>query len=1154
MIKFHMRLFLIFCGLILSHDLAAQVQSLDKVALDEEQFILLDVVLNNSTITRSIEAYQMDDKLLIAIEPLFDALKIRYVISGSNLIIWQDDIEHRFDLTTAATDRQGYLWASDDFYFFTELALFESLFTAKMEFSYQRLHVNIITAENVPIFPLQKLRLQNQQRLLGRVSGASAAVEYEQFPITIADQYRLLTVPHGRVNIAAEKNNQDSAINGSAQLSSDFLYHSANLTLSDTNDSDLAARLVLTRYKTRPDDYILGLYDQYQVGDVSSVSNGLNTVASGGVGLSLSHLPVNFRHTNQAITLEEIAPPGWEAELFRNNIFLAATIVPANGLLIFEEVEVDYGVNSYEIKLFGPYGETEKRIKTVDLTQNALSKGQFTHALYGLDRNHRLINDKNDQDYKFTDFGGTFGYGVNDNWQIGFGFAGLENNQQFYNFKNAFSLPGMLLENDISLDQDGNYAQQTSVKGRVFAEDSYSFTFKSADDFVSNRISVVGKSLGLQGSYTRVTELINLNFDAAYQEDNLSKNVRFGNRLAGHIGQVIIRHNLSYFQNTFFQQPQTIENSGIRGALGLSGTLPYDLRISADIQYDPEASDPILKSSSVIVQKSLRDPWEGYHYLTASYKPLAENSSATWGISYRASWQAEAYQLNLSTLYDENDNWSFQLGLQFFLGYDYHNNRLLLNNNIQSNSATLDIHTYLDRHLNGVPDPLDYNLSDVEFIGNREWKNVQSGTNGRTILPGVHTVTPFSFGAKWKNGSNTINNDYMVYTHPGAYVDVNMPFVLSTDLVGFVLRTRNGREMGIQNASIELLDKEHNLLQIKDTDLDGYFEFNGLPPGYYNIRVAASNLEEKGYTAEVIGFTVLTGGQGGYSELPAINLRRITEGGALGAEEIVIFSLDADNTEPMVWDNDANKRQNYFTLPTKDKVMARHSLTQAALNHAAVTPASSAQVSLKQDNTDAEPQSTMLEEGVSITATKLVGPQPMVSNALFDAAKSSFLNKKTTEGGLPTLTIGANSIPKVSNVAEAEQPVILTAAFTNAAEAAVTEGDNFIQLGAYKDKKEAVAEQPVILAAGLTNAAEPAVTEGEYVIQLGAYKDKKYAQELIDEMSSGMFLLENFVIIKNNDGVYRLAYGAFLSRNSGVKFASKHITPGQSYFVRKKAI
>ncbi|MEP1449116.1 MAG: SdrD B-like domain-containing protein [Paraglaciecola sp.] len=1105
MLNLHFRLFLIFCGLLLSSNLQAESEKLSKVPLDEDQLILLDVTLNGRTISRSLEVYQINDKLLVAIEPLFDALKIRYIVSENSLSIWQDQKEHRFELDQNVSSKNfnRHVWATDDFYVFSDLELIKRLFPAKMELVFQNLQLTIDTPYKTSMFPLQKIAEQNRVRQLNKVTGSFVSGERQEFPITIADQYRLLTIPHGRVSIAANTNDTNTTINGSAQLTSDFLYHSASLTLSDTNSSDLAARLVLSRYKTKPDDYILGIYDQYQIGDVSSVSNGISTAGSAGLGLSFSQYPTNFRPSNQAITLEEIAPPGWEAELFRNNIFLDTSTVPNNGLLIFEDVEVEYGVNRYQIKLYGPYGETEIRNKSIELNSNPLKKGQFSHSLYALDRNHQIINDQSDEGYGLTDFGGTIDYGVSDNWQIGFGYAGLEDNQQFLNLKNALSLPGMLLENDISFDQDSNYAQITTLKGSAFENDRYSLVFESADNFTSNRTSAVGKSLALQGNYSKPTEWINLNFSGGYREDDLAKNITFSNRLSENIGAMNFRHTLSYFKSTP-KQDGGIEGSGMRGSIGLSGTLPYKIRVSADVDYDPEASDPILESSSVIIQKGFQDSWQGYHTLTANYQPLATDSSASWRFSHRASWQAEAFQLNVSTSYDESDKWSFQLGVQFFLGYDYRNNRLLLNQKLLNNSATLDVHTYLDRQLNGVPDPLDYNLSDVEFYGNNEWKNIPSGENGRTILPGVFTVTPFSFRAKWKEGSNTINNDYVVYTHPGAYVDVNMPFVLSTDVVGFVLRTRNGREIGVQNVSIELLDEALKVLRVSDTDLDGYYEFNALPPGNYQIRIAQSNLASKGYTSEIIGYNLLTGGQGGYSELPTMTLRRLNSAQGKGAEEIEIFSLNAENSEPVVWDNDENIRRNYFTLPTKDRVMAKHSLTENT-----IAPKSA---SLKRIVKVANQNTPNFE---NVGKNKLT---QSVTNSLSKNNTSS-LSQSSKVGGLPTLTVGKSIIPNVPQ--KVQPPVTL-----NTLEETETEGETLPSKN---------------------------VDKGKFVIQFGAYRDIKYAQELIDEMASEVFKREQFSIIEDTSkSIYRLSYGSFLTIGDGMEFAQQHIPLEQSYFVRKK--
>src|SRR5690606_15663070 len=139
-----------------------------------------------------------------------------------------------------------------------------------------------------------------------------------------------------------------------------------------------------------------------------------------------------------------------------------------------------------------------------------------------------------------------------------------------------------------------------------------------------------------------------------------------------------------------------------------------------------------------------------------------------------------------SSNYNADERWSLDAGIRFFLGYDQYNNRAIMRNYTSHQSATLDVHTYLDRQANGIPDPLDYNLSDVEFIGAPDWEGITSGETGKAVLPGAAASGPFYFGAKWKSGSETINKDYVIYTHPGARIKVNMPFYLTSEIFGFV--------------------------------------------------------------------------------------------------------------------------------------------------------------------------------------------------------------------------------------------------------------------------------------------------------------------------------------------------------------------------------
>ncbi len=1069
--------------------------TLYKVKTNEDDILLLDVVLNNRTIARSIDAYLVDDRLLLSVEPLFDALKIRYVINKNKFSVWNGDTVHEFDLndSLSSVQKNQLRWASDDFYFFIDFALFEALFPTKMEYLAKRLQLRISTPEKFSIFPYQKINKQNEQRRLERVVGYNSNIK-KQIPITIADEYQLLTIPHGRVNFAVEQNSNKLGALSSVQLTSDFLYHSAELTFSDNyvsegNNTDINARLTLSRYKTKPDDYILGVYDRYQIGDVTGRSNSLTTSVSSGIGFTFDRNPEGYRAGNQLITLEETAPPGWEVELFHNQIFIEALTVPANGLLIFENVDVTYGQNTYLIKLYGPYGEEEVITKKIDLTQNALAKGEFAHYLYGLDDNHRLINDNNNDSYNVNNLGATFDYGISDVWQVGFGFSSigsspLEDDKQFYNFKNAITLPGLLLENDISLDQNGNYAQLTTLVGSIFEQDKFSLSYESSDDFSSDRIVAAGKSDYLKASYFKPLGQTYLNFDVGYRSDDSRKELITSARIAGNLNLLRFSNTFNYIERTESTTPYD-KKSLFTGSFGLSGTLPFDIQVRGKIDYEPNGEDFILESSDIRLLKRVSDPWETIHYLTVDYRPLQNGFGAKWRVGHRVAWQEDSFQLNLSSYYDQNKNWSIQLGLQFFISYDHRNNNILFSDRIHTNTASLDVHTYLDRHLNGVYDPLDYNLSGVTFRGNPEWNTFSSGKNGRIILPGVYAATPFPFSAKWKEGSSTINNDYVVYTHPGAYIDVNMPFILSTDFAGFVLRSKNGNEVGLQNVLVELFDAKGELISSQESDLDGYYEFLSLIPGNYIIRIAQSTLLDKRYTSNLIGFNVASSGNGGYVELPSLKVRRLNDDNERDDENIDVYLLTAENTDAVVWDDDKNIRQNYFTLPTKDKIKAKYSLSQPN--------------TLKKENEDISKNNRTADKKVSTVLS----------------LNNSDVRMKDKTSLLPQLRINNPSIPVTASKSK-------QMANTNINPSPILLDDTFSAM------------------------------VGNYTIQLGMFTIKRHAEALLWELITDNLVESNFQITPDQStNSYKLTYGRFVSKNSGINFAKNNLAKQYDYYVRE---
>lgn len=1088
---------------------ANAAQRIQEVTVSENSILLLDARLNNNVILSTLEAYPYENTVLVAIEPLFDALKLRYQIFNDKLILWREDESFTFPLQNNVTgnffdgkkaDQTIYRF-NDGYFEYLDINTLANFFNVPFETNRYQLRLDIKTQEKGYLFPLQLQSILEKQRILAAALVPREEQERKPPPITIDDQYQLLTMPNGRVSANVSWDEEDKTNNYSLQLASDLLYHAADMTLNKPANQDLTARLRMSRYKTRPDEYILGAFDSYSWGDVSGFSNNLTTSTKGGLGLTMQRSPENFRRKNLTITLQETAPPGWEAELFRNNQFIQLTTVPSDGLLTFEDVLTEYGNNYFQIKLYSPYGDVQIIERYYDLSTNALSEDALAYNLFAFDANHRLIDDPSEAERDLTDFGVTMDYGIYDHWQIGFGFANTQSSQgdelQFYSMKNAFTLPGMLLENDSAVNNDGGYAQLTSLIGNAFGNQRFSISVESAENYSSARInaseesySSFSSSLGgsLVGSWS-------YNINASYFDQGVVDYWRVSNSVFTNFSRLYFSHTLNYFSTSniipvgtdilgqLITQEKTTDS--ITGQLGISGKLLDNVRASGSLNYDPELSNPILDNSSLLVEWNPR-PFDINNYLTARYQPLSDSDN-NWQLGHRILWDHRKFQFIFSSSYDADDRWTLDAGIRFFLGYDQYNNRAIVRNYTNHQSATLEAHAYLDRQANGIPDPLDYNLEGVEFIGAPDWEGITSGETGRAVLPGAVTNGAFYFGAKWKNGADTINKDYVVYTHPGARLDINMPFYLSSEIFGFVERAGNNAPMSNVKVTLKGLYSSKSTL----TDTDGFFEFTGLQPDQYEVRIDPDYLRERNFTSDIVGYRLTTPDSGGFVELDIISLERMEHPGSELSERVMPFQLTINNSDTLIQEDNPRKKRNYFNLPVKDKLEAPHVLPEPG------------------------PEAELPEETKNKPAPKLDSgkeEKKSESSVVVSLPTVSFINKQPTDAKLATRALP--TAPESTVDIETQKPEII-------------------------EKPKASGNK--------INKPDTTKQTGKVTIQLGAFKLQQQAETLAESFKTQPENAE----VHQSGGYYRVIIGRFMTKEQANLYSQQYLK-GKKVYVRER--
>ena len=133
-------------------------------------------------------------------------------------------------------------------------------------------------------------------------------------------------------------------------------------------------------YRSDPEANLLGPLraTHFAIGDVEGARSDFGGGSAVGRGLVVTNEPLSHRSNFDRTAFSGELPPGWDAELYRNDSLVAfADGAAGDGLYRFDDVELLYGENRFEIVLYGPQGQVQRRVETVGIGQENVPRGQF---------------------------------------------------------------------------------------------------------------------------------------------------------------------------------------------------------------------------------------------------------------------------------------------------------------------------------------------------------------------------------------------------------------------------------------------------------------------------------------------------------------------------------------------------------------------------------------------------------------------------------------------------------------------------------------------------------------------------------------------------------------------------------------------------------
>lgn len=603
--------------------------------------------------------------------------------------------------------------------------------------------------------------------------------------------------------------------------------------------------LRFTTYRSDPDGGLLGPLDatHFAVGDVQGVTSSLLSYAYGR-GAEVTNRPVINPIAFDRTRFEGDLPPGWDAELYRNGILLAFADHDGDGRYHFENVEVTYGDNRFEIILYGPQGQTRSRIEHLNIADTQVPKGDTWYSASISQPGRPLIgrifgNDSANLSQQPTDLvlpkvqaAISVEHGLSKGTSLGVLAAILLNDDEKVSFVEGSirqTVGAMMVEGAVARDSKGGTAARIQAIGQIGAVNI------SADGIIANDFVIEQRR---EARYRAARLSVDAPFSLGRQQFAIHGDMRYREREASHELQSNARLSTTF--NGFnlsgtaawtrqFPRPGQ-EKVPDRFDLGLIGTArvrSLRLRGEADFEISPQSR---LRSAMLSAYWSGSDhsDWEaGIGYDGRTPRAIAR-------LSHIHRFKAVA----VAAFIEAGSDRSLAAGINLNFSLDPTPDGLRITNQRLATSGTVEARVFRDLNDNGRRDSNEPFEKDVFVTTGQQVAEQGTDKNG---LVRIHGLLPNRAVAVGIDASSLSDPSLaprealqLVVPRAGIAARVDIPVVGAGDIEAVLVKADG---QGFEGLDVELIDQSGKIVATARSDYDGFILFERVPYGHYRMRL-----------------------------------------------------------------------------------------------------------------------------------------------------------------------------------------------------------------------------------------------------------------------------------------------------------------------------
>lgn len=616
-----------------------------------------------------------------------------------------------------------------------------------------------------------------------------------------------------------------------------------------SDDEGVPESVRLRAYRTDTKGGLLGPLKATHVaiGDVSTFATPLVSQSTAGRGGIITNRPIDRPDNFDRTSFRGELPAGWDAELYRNGQLLAFAENRSDGRYEFIDVPLLYGQNRFEVVLYGPQGQIRRDSKSVPVGVDSIPPRKTYYWAGGQEAGKDLISFNDLENLRQAGWRGGFGVerGLNAKTSVAASLFSLQIDGKRYNYVEG-SVRRAVGPTLVELTASSDFGKGMAFRGQLLGELGNTLitaeTIWAQDGFRSDRIeqNVNGRHrLSLDHNFKLGSKIVPFHIDAQYEtRTNGRSSLDFTGRAS---------LNLRRFS--------------------LTGELNWEKQFS-NLGGSADRVEARLLANGRVAGVRLRG--EATYRLAPEKRFERVNFTGEWRAGDRADWRAELgydvgldrgragigiirrfdkFSLTASAEAATDGSIAAGLNLAFSLGPDPRNGKFRFSNNKLANSGQALAIVYRDKNRDGKRQPDEELVENVELTAGQSTALTPTDATGQSIIDNLEPFRPVLIGID----SSSLPDPYVqpalpgvvITPRPGIAATVELPLVSAGEVEGTLMRKGGGVLAGV---GLELLDGEGRATHLTQSEFDGFFLFEGVPYGIYQLRIQALSAQAIGVT------------------------------------------------------------------------------------------------------------------------------------------------------------------------------------------------------------------------------------------------------------------------------------------------------------------